>query len=75
AVDDPGFLAANIDGWMRTKDTVDEKDPLAMALLAQSQQVVMPTIAVSDEDVANLIAFLEAQTRRVAAASRPAHRE
>jgi protein SCO1 len=140
AVDDPGFLAANIDGWMRTKDTppravrsyaeaprirlgpgehlfqtrcaachtigdgpsvgpdlrgvterrdrrwlarwlkdpgkmLDEKDPLAMALLAQSQRVVMPTIAVSEEDVANLIAFLEAQSRRVATASRPAHRE
>jgi protein SCO1/2 len=141
AVDDPGFLAANIEGWMRTKGTdappvksyaeaprihlapgenlfrtrcaachtigegrsigpdlagvtarrdrawlarwirdpqemLRERDPLATELYARNQRVAMPSIQVSDKDVADLMAYLESRSRaapkrdREAAASR-----
>lgn len=128
AMDDPGFLAANIDGWMRTKGAsqaavksyaeaprirlvpgenlfrtrcaachtigdgaslgpdlagvterrdrrwlarwladpqkmVDEKDPLALELLAKHGGLPMPSLQVSTNDVEALISYMDARSK------------
>ena len=49
-----------------------EKDPRAMELYARHQQVTMPSIQVSEKDVAELMSYIESRSRAAAARAREA---
>lgn len=65
-----GWLAR----WLKTPDKMlAEKDPIATALFAQYKGLPMPNLRLSDGDVAVLIGYLEAETRRLEAAAAQHH--
>jgi hypothetical protein len=43
-----------------------EKEPLAISLLAEYNNVAMPNIGLSDVDIQDLFAYMEEESRRVA---------
>jgi protein SCO1/2 len=67
-------------GWlsrfMRMPDELRAKqDPIALALSAKYEGVSMPNLGLSETDVGDLLVYLEAETRRLAAeAAPPPHR-
>jgi mono/diheme cytochrome c family protein len=46
---------------------IAEKDPLAMTLLAQYDDLAMPNMRLSDDEVAELLSYLEEESRRLEA--------
>jgi protein SCO1/2 len=42
-----------------------EKDPLAMALKAEYKNVTMPNLRLGEQDIRNLITYMEEETARV----------
>lgn len=58
--------------WIKEPDRVRaEKDPTAMALKARYREVTMPNLRLSDKDAADIIDYLDSETRAVNA--RKAH--
>ncbi|KGJ99316.1 SCO family protein [Thalassotalea sp. ND16A] len=52
--------------WLKVPDEMlAEKDPIAMQLFAQYQQLAMPNLQLSDIDVAALIDYMAAESRRI----------
>ncbi|OUS28806.1 electron transporter SenC [Thalassotalea sp. 42_200_T64] len=53
--------------WLKVPDKMlAEKDPIAMKLFAQYQELAMPNLQLSDIDVAALIDYMAAESRRIA---------
>jgi protein SCO1/2 len=58
--------------FMRRPDVMRAKqDPIALALSAKYEGVSMPNLGLSETDVSDLLAYVESQTSRLAAPSRP----
>jgi protein SCO1/2 len=56
--------------WLKAPDQVlAEKDPIATALYAKYNQVMMPDLKLSDVDVQALIGYMEAESKRVEGAA------
>jgi protein SCO1/2 len=53
--------------WLAEPDKMlEEKDPLAMSLLAQYKNIPMPNLRLNEGDVTMLLGYLEQETERVA---------
>jgi protein SCO1/2 len=53
--------------WIQAPDEVlAAKDPIATALYAKYKEVTMPNLHLTDTETANLIGYLEAETKRLA---------
>jgi protein SCO1/2 len=51
--------------WLREPDKMlEQKDPLAMQLYSQYNQVAMPNLRLADNDIAAVLAYLEAESDR-----------
>ena len=60
---DRGWLSR----WLSSPEKLlEEKDPLAMELFAKHQGVTMPSLAVSEREVADLLSFIEDRSRAAA---------
>jgi len=60
---DPAWLAR----WVKEPSKMlAEKDPIAMALLAQYKDLPMPTLGLNDQEVGMVIDYLKAETLRLA---------
>jgi len=56
---DPAWLAR----WIREPDAmIAEKDPIALAMVAQYKGVVMPNFRLTEADVTNVLEFIQKQT-------------
>ncbi|KGJ99313.1 SCO family protein [Thalassotalea sp. ND16A] len=56
--------------WLKVPDKMlAEKDPIAMQLFAQYQELAMPNLQLSDIDVAALIDYMATESRRIAMAN------
>lgn len=56
---DPAWLAR----WVREPDVmIAEKDPIALAMVAQYKGVVMPNFRLTEADVENVLEFIQRQT-------------
>ncbi len=56
---DPAWLAR----WVREPDVmIAEKDPIALAMVAQYKGVVMPNFRLTEADVKNVLEFIQKQT-------------
>lgn len=52
--------------WMIEPDKMlEEKDPLAMALLAQYKNIPMPNRRLTDTDVTKLLGYIDEESRRI----------
>lgn len=52
--------------WLKEPDKVlEEKDPLAMAQLAQYNNLKMPNLRLNDVDIAAVLEFIEEESRRL----------
>lgn len=59
---DPAWLKR----WLAEPDKMlKEKDPLAMALLAEYNNLPMPNLGLSDKDIQNLLTYMEEESKRV----------
>jgi len=57
--------------WLAEPDKmVAEKDPLAVALLAEYDNVLMPNLRLSGDDIQALLAYIEEESNRM---ERPRH--
>jgi len=66
---DPAWLTR----WLREPDKMlAEKDPLAMALLAEYDNVAMPNLRLSDADIQALLAYIEEESVRTERRRHPA---
>jgi len=58
---DPAWLTR----WLKEPDKMlAEKDPTAMALLAEYNNVTMPNLRLNDADIQNLLSYIEEETHR-----------
>jgi protein SCO1/2 len=59
-----------LERWLKEPDVMlKEKDPLATALYKQYGEVPMPNLQLTDENVRDLIIFMESESQRVSAGS------
>jgi protein SCO1/2 len=59
-----------LERWLKEPDVMlKQKDPLATALYKQYGEVPMPNLQLTDENVRDLIIFMESESRRVSARS------
>jgi protein SCO1/2 len=57
-----------LERWLKEPDAMlAEKDPLAMALYAQYNEIPMPNLRLSDSDVDKLLGYMDQESRRIAA--------
>lgn len=77
---DLSFIAAKRDRawlirWLREPDKMlAEKDPLAVALFAEFDNVAMPNLRLNDVDIQALLAYIEEESKRVELQRHPAGR-
>ncbi|MFP3942114.1 MAG: hypothetical protein ACLF0P_17605, partial [Thermoanaerobaculia bacterium] len=59
---DPEWL----ERWLKEPDVmIEEEDPLAMALYEEYDRVPMPNLRLTDEDVENVLAFIEERSAEI----------
>ena len=52
--------------WLAEPDEMlEEKDPLAMALLARYKGIPMPNLRLNDRDIAQLLSYIDQESRRI----------
>jgi protein SCO1 len=57
-----------LERWLKEPDAMlAERDPLAMALYAQWEEIPMPNLRLTDDDVAAILGYIDQESRRVAA--------
>jgi protein SCO1/2 len=57
-----------LERWLKEPDAMlAEKDPLAMALYAQYNEIPMPNLRLTDDDVSKLLGYMDQESRRIAA--------
>ena len=57
-----------LERWLKEPDAMlAEKDPLAMALYLQYDEIPMPNLRLTDADVASILGYIDQESRRVAA--------